>query len=59
MSGFQKFGPSSPAAAEFMLVASHDGTSVSIHSINDDAYCEKIADSMKLQSSFQNIFQKT
>ena len=58
MSGFQKFGPSSPAAAEFMLVASHDGTSVSIHSVNDDAYCEKIADSMKLQARFKTSSRK-
>jgi|TARA_R110000796_G_scaffold252494_1_gene387117 hypothetical protein len=58
MSGFQKFGSSSPAAAEFMLVASHDGTSVSIHSVNDDAYCEKIADSMKLQARFKTSSRK-
>jgi len=58
MSGFQKFGPSNPAAAEFMLVATHDGTSVSIHSVNDDAYCEKIADSMKLQARFKTSSRK-
>ena len=58
MSGFQKFGSSSPAAAEFMLVATHDGTSVSIHSVADDAYCERIADSMKLQARFKTSSRK-
>ena len=58
MSGFEKFGKDSDAAAEFMLVASHDGTNVSIHSIYDDAYCEKIADSMKLQARFKTSSRK-
>ena len=42
MSGFEKFGKDALAAAEFMLVASHDGTKVAIHSVHDDLYCEKI-----------------
>ena len=58
MSGFEKFGKDSDAAAEFMLVASHDGTNVSIHSIYDDTYCEKIADSMKLQARFKTSSRK-
>lgn len=53
MSGFYKYGKSSNSAAEFMLVASHDGSSVSIHSVYDDNYCAKIADAAKLQVRFK------
>lgn len=58
MSGFVKYGKSSNAAAEYMLVATHDGGSVSIHSVNDDAYCEKIADAMKVQVRFKTSSRK-
>ena len=58
MSGYQKFGAKSPAAAEFMLVATHDGSRVAIHSIDDDGYCEQIADSMKLQARFKTSSRK-
>ena len=53
MSGFKKYGKNSNSAAEFMLVANHDGTSVSIHSVYDDDYCAKIADAAKLQVRFK------
>ena len=53
MSGFKKYGKTSNSAAEFMLVASHDGSSVSIHSVYDDNYCAKIADAAKLQVRFK------
>lgn len=58
MSGFEKYGEKSPAAAEYMLVASHDGKKVSIHSVYDDSYCEKIADRMKLQARFKTSSRK-
>ena len=58
MSGFEKFGKDALAAAEFMLVASHDGTKVAIHSVYDDAYCEKIATKMKLQARFKTSSRK-
>jgi len=58
MSGFAKYGKDSNSAAEFMLVASHDGSSVSIHSVYDDAYCEKIADAMKVQVRFKTSSRK-
>ncbi len=58
MSGFEKFGERADAAAEFMLVASHDGTRVAIHNVNDDVYCEKIADKMKLQARFKTSSRK-
>ena len=53
MSGFAKYGKSSNSAAEFMLVATHDGTGVSIHSVYEDEYCAKIADKAKLQVRFK------
>ena len=53
MSGYEKFGKSSNAAAEFMLVATADGGSVKIHSVDDDEYCLKIANAMKLQARFK------
>ncbi len=46
------------SAAEFMVVASHDGSQVSIHSVDDDAYCEKIADKMRLQARFKTSSRK-
>jgi hypothetical protein len=53
MSGYEKFGKTSNAAAEFMLVASADGAQVKIHSVDDDKYCLKIANAMKLQARFK------
>ena len=53
MSGYEKFGKTSNAAAEFMLVASADGSQVKIHSVDDDKYCLKIANAMKLQARFK------
>jgi len=58
MSGFKKYGEDSNAAAEFMLVATHDGKKVSIKSVFDDAYCAKIADRMKLQARFKTSSKK-
>lgn len=53
MSGYEKYGSSAKAAAEWMLIAKKDGSAVSIHNVSDDAYCEKIADRMKLQARFK------
>ena len=53
MSGFLKFGEGDNAAAEYMLVSSHDGNSVKIKSVYDDDYCSYIADKMKLQARFK------
>ena len=58
MSGYEKFGKTSNSAAEFMVVSSHDGTTVSIHSVDDDAYCEKIANAMRLQARFKTSSRK-
>ena len=53
MSGYEKYGRNSKAAAEFMVVASKTGSSVSINSVDDDKYCMKIANKMKLQARFK------
>ena len=58
MSGFGKFGEKSDSAAEFMLVTSHDGSDVQVHSVYDDAYCESIANKMKLQARFKTTSRK-
>jgi len=58
MSGFEKFGENADAAAEYMLVASHDGSSVKIKSVYDDEYCASIADKMKLQARFKTSSRK-
>ena len=57
MSGYEKYGKDSNSAAEFMVVASPDGTKVSIHSVDDDAYCTKIATKMRLQARFKTSGQ--
>jgi hypothetical protein len=58
MSGFAKYGKDSNSAAEFMLVATHDGSGVSIHSVYDDDYCAKIADNSRLQVRFKTSSRK-
>ena len=53
MSGNIKFGKSDNAAAEWMLVSTHDGSKVEVHNVSDDAYCQMIANKMKLQARFK------
>ena len=53
MSGNIKFGKSDNAAAEWMLVSTHDGSKVEVHNVSDDAYCQLIANKMKLQARFK------
>lgn len=58
MSGFMKFGEKNNAAAEYMLVATHDGSSVQVHSVYDDDYCLGIANKMRLQARFKTSSRK-
>jgi len=58
MSGYEKFGRTNNAAAEWMLVANADGSQVAIHSVDDDDYCMKIANSMRLQARFKTSSRK-
>jgi hypothetical protein len=53
MSGYMKYGKSDNAAAEWMLISSKDGSKVQVHSVDDDSYCEKIANKMRLQARFK------
>jgi len=53
MSGETKFGADSPATAEWMLAADFEGDQVVIHSVFDDAYCAKIAESSKVSIRFK------
>ena len=58
MSGYEKFGKTSNAAAEFMLVSTADGSRTKIHSVDDEDYCLKIANAMKLQARFKTSSRK-
>jgi hypothetical protein len=58
MSGFMKYGENNNAAAEFMVVSDHSGTSTKIKSVYDDGYCKQIADQMKLQARFKTSSRK-
>ena len=58
MSGYMKYGKSDNAAAEWMLVSTHDGSKVQVHSVEDDSYCEKIANKMRLQARFKTSSRK-
>ena len=58
MSGYEKYGKDSNSAAEFMLVSTHDGKSIQVHSVEDDGYCERIADKMRLQARFKTSSRK-
>ena len=58
MSGYEKYGKNSNSAAEFMVAASKDGRSVSIHSVDDDKYCASIANKMKLSARFKTSSRK-
>lgn len=58
MSGYEKFGKNSPASADLMLVATADGGKTAIQDVNDDAYCLKIANAMRLQARFKTSSRK-
>lgn len=58
MSGFMKYGEEATASAEFMVVSDHSGSTTKIKSVYDDAYCERIADKMRLQARFKTSSRK-
>ena len=57
MTGRIKFGESSPATAEYILVVDHAGTTVDLKKI-DDAYCLDIAKKTKIQARFKTSSKK-
>jgi len=58
MSGYQKFGPGSPAAADYVLSVNTDLSNPKLHSTQDDGYAAKIADQMKLTVRFKSSSEK-
>ena len=58
MSGFEKFGRGSNASAKLMLVSTSDGGKTVIHSVDDNDYCAKIANAMKLSARFKTVSRK-
>ena len=58
MSGYEKFGPSSPAAADYVLSVSADLSNPKLHSTQDKGYASKIADQMKLTVRFKSSSEK-
>jgi len=53
MSGAEKFGPSSPACAEFVLSTSKDFSNPQLHKI-DDSYSDKVGDQVRIQVRFKS-----
>ena len=55
MSGHIKFGKESRASADWFLVSDHNGSKVEFHSIDDDSYVKKVANtcsiSVKMKST--------
>ena len=58
MSGNQKFGKKSNAAASHILVSSFNGEKVSFHNIDDDSYVNKVVEKMNLSVRFKSASQK-
>jgi hypothetical protein len=53
MSGAEKFGPSSPACAEYVLSTSKDFTNPQLHKI-DDSYSDKVGNQVRIQVRFKS-----
>jgi hypothetical protein len=58
MSGYEKFSPNSPAAADYVLSVNTDLSNSKLHSTQDRAYASKIADQMKLTVRFKSSSEK-
>jgi len=58
MSGYKKFGPDSPASADWVLSADKNLSNATLHSVNDDSYAAKIADKMNLTVRFKSTQTK-
>ena len=57
MTGREKFGPDSPATAEWILVVDHSGNSVDLKPITDE-YCLEVAKKTKIQARFKTSSKK-
>jgi hypothetical protein len=58
MSGYEKFGPSSSASADYVLSVNTDLSNPKLHSTQDSSYASKIADQMKLTVRFKSSSEK-
>ena len=58
MSGLEKFGPGSPATADYVLSVDSNYGSPQLHKTQDDKYAAKIADQMKLTVRFKSTSEK-
>ena len=54
MSGYGKFGKSSFASADWFLVSDESGNRVSFHSVDDDKYIQKVANTSKISDKFKS-----
>ena len=54
MSGYGKFGKNSFASADWFLVSDASGSRVSFHSINDDKYIQKVANTSTISVKFKS-----
>jgi hypothetical protein len=58
MSGLEKFGPGSPATADYVLSVDSSYGNPQLHKTQDDKYAAKIADQMKLTVRFKSTSEK-
>jgi hypothetical protein len=58
MSGLEKFGPGSPATADYVLSVDSNYGNPQLHKTQDDKYAAKIADQMKLTVRFKSTSEK-
>ena len=58
MSGLEKFGPGSPATADYVLSVDSSYGNPQLHRTQDDKYAAKIADQMKLTVRFKSTSEK-
>ena len=58
MSGYEKFGPKSPASADYVLSVDSSFSNPKLHSTQNDSYAAKIADQMKLTVRFKSTSHK-
>ena len=59
MSGYGKFGLKNTASADYFLVSSATGDKVSFHTITDDAYVKKVANTSTVSVKFKSTSLKT
>ncbi len=58
MSGLEKFGPGSPATADYVLSVDSSYGNPQLHRTQDDKYAAKIANQMKLTVRFKSTSEK-